>query len=445
MTRDPLLTWRQMGVFCGRQRPVSTGRMLQEQQKPFPTLCLHRMIMRILVIDPYMPLFDCASGYRRLLEMLKLLAARKASICFVACEGRNQERYAFVLRALGIEVYAGNPDATIDAGTLMIESVRGQSTDLNTLLRHGHYDIALLSYYQTAETYLATVRRQSPSTRIFIDTVDVHFVREQREAELHKDTSLFRQAAETKRRELVIYSQADAVITATDQDRQQLSAELPSARFHVIPNIHELTEHVPPWEKRTGLLFVGNFHHRPNRDAARFLCSEIMPRVWRTLPNVYLTIVGFAVPDEILAFAGERIAVVGHVPEITPYLQQARVSVAPLRFGAGLKGKIGEALGAGTPVVTTAVGAEGMPLSEHPNALLIAEGEDRFAEAIVRLYQDESLWNLLSADGRELISRHYSPQVVAQFIDGVFAEKEPLSASELPCVKSTASVPETTP
>jgi glycosyltransferase involved in cell wall biosynthesis len=389
--------------------------------------------MRILIIDPYMPLFDCASGYRRLVEILRILVSRGDAVSFVACEGRNQERYAAALRVMGIEVYAGNPDASTEEGHLVMDTAQGGSTDLARLVQFGRYDLVIFSYYHTAEAYLSVVRRLSPITRVMIDTIDVHCVREQREAELYNDAELFQQAAEVKRRELAIYSQVDAVITVTHDDRRFLLEVLPGARIHVIPNIHVVAEYVPLWEKRVGLLFVGNFHHRPNRDAARFLCQEIMPRVWNSLPNVSLTIAGFAVPVEIQAFAEERITIVGHVPDMTPYLQSHRISLAPLRFGAGLKGKIGEALAAGTPVITTPIGAEGMPLFENPDALLIAEDSEAFAEAIGRLYQDESVWHVLSARGRDLVLKHYSPQVVAKLVDGVLSEYETAQGHALTC------------
>jgi O-antigen biosynthesis protein len=376
--------------------------------------------MRMLVVDPYMPLFDCSSGHRRLMEILRMLVARGDVVSYVACEGRNQERYAAALRALGIEVYAGNPDVATEAGNLVVAAASGKSTDLASLLRDGRYDLVLCSYYQTAEAYLATVRRLCPRTRIIVDTVDVHFVREQREAQLCYDLELFRQATDTRRRELAVYSQADVVIAVTPVDRGHLLDNLPEANIQVIPNIHEVAADVPGWSERAGLLFVGNFHHRPNRDAVRFLGEEIMPRVWSKLPDLPLTVAGFAVPAEVQAFAGERVTIAGHVPDVTPYLRRHRISVVPLRFGAGLKGKIGESMAAGTPVVTTPIGAEGMPLANGPEALLIAEDGEGFADAVVRLHQDETLWGLLSTGGRELVLRNYCPQVVAKLVEAVF-------------------------
>jgi O-antigen biosynthesis protein len=377
--------------------------------------------MRILVVDPYMPLYDCSSGHRRLLELLRILVAGRNEVSFVACEGRNQERYANALKLMGTDVYCGNPDIAINPGNLVLEKTPGTNTDLATLLLAGSYDIVILSYFHTAELYLNSVRRLSPHSKIFIDTVDVHFVREQREAELYEDIDLFRQAAETRRREIDIYSKADVLITVTQEDRSALLRELPSAHIHILPNIHRVSHDVPAWAERDGLFFVGNFYHRPNKDAVRFLCREIMPRIWMAMPAISLTIAGYALPDELRKLAEERIFFAGHVPDTAPYLRSHRISVAPLRFGAGLKGKVGEALAAGVPVVTTPIGAEGIPLQENPDYLLVAGDAESFAEAVVRLYQDEILWNHMSVEGRKFVWQHYSPQRAESLMAVVFS------------------------
>lgn len=373
---------------------------------------------RIIVVDPFLPDYDRASGSRRLFEILKILVAQGHAVTFIARNGYNQERYAKDLRRLGIEVYSTDPEKLQAMGYF----VSAPSIDLGRLLTESNYDLAWLSFYDIAEQYLPDIRRFSLSTQIYIDTVDVHFVREQREAELYQNKKLLRRAAETKLRELAIYRQADVLITVTEEDQRHLLAELPEAVVHTVPNVHDVHYDFPPFEERNGLLFIGNFRHRPNGDAVLYFVREILPRVRREIPEITLTVVGNAPPLEIQALAQDGIVVTGYVPDTLPYLQAHRATVAPLRYGAGLKGKVGEALAAGTPVITTSIGSEGMQLGSDQEILLVADDPETFAAAIVRAYTDKSLWQKLSQNGLAYVKEHYTPEVVAKRIEAILSD-----------------------
>jgi len=235
-----------------------------------------------------------------------------------------------------------------------------------------------------------------------VDSVDVHFVRESREARYAKRRWVAGlKSAMTKRRELKVYEQADLILAVTDSDREQILRNLPHARVVVIPNIHEVRDVVPGFEerRRNSVLFVGGFAHRPNVDAVLFFCHEILPLVRNALPDVQVTIVGDRPPKDILDLRGSAVVVTGWVPEILPYLDSHCVGIAPLRFGAGMKGKVGEALAAGLPVVTTSVGAEGMDLEDGRTAI-IADSPEGFAKGVVRLCSDPTLHHRLSEEGR---------------------------------------------
>lgn len=404
------------GTIPNEKQPEFVDKLASE--RPRPRLSLPALLRRasnrapgkrILVIDPFMPIYDQASGSRRLFEMLRILAAAGHAITFIARNGQNQERYAVELQQLGIEVYATDADKMRQLGF----TVDADPINLPRLLLETQYDVAILSFYEIAEQYLEDIRRISPGTRIFVDTVDVHFVREERQAKLYRDRALLLKAAETKRRELAIYRRADALIAVTEEDRKHLLAEMPNAVVLVVPNIHEIATEVPPWGDREGILFVGNFRHTPNADAVLYFCREVLPRVRAEIPDVSLTIVGNAPPPKVQALAGNGVVVTGYVPDTGPYLRSRRVSVAPLRFGAGLKGKIGEALAAGLPVVTTSVGAEGMSLPIDQELLSIADDPNAFAAAIAHVYKDEVLWRTCSERGRAFVETNYSPGVVA--------------------------------
>ena len=257
----------------------------------------------------------------------------------------NEERYADILRKMGVEVYATDPDTLRQMG----DSVCARKIDLQSILKSRHYQFAYLLFYSLALQYLAAIRKMSPQTRILIDSVDIHFIREQREAELNNDPALLERSRITREHELFIYSMADAIVTVTEQDWDHVKQYLPGMAHFVIPNIHATNGKALTADGRCGLLFIGNFSHPPNSDAVKYFLKDIFPSVKKKLPNITLTIVGNNPPKDILALKQDGIQITGYVESTEPCLKKARVSVAPLRYGAGMKGKIGEAMAHGYP------------------------------------------------------------------------------------------------
>jgi glycosyltransferase involved in cell wall biosynthesis len=191
---------------------------------------------------------------------------------------------------------------------------------------------------------------------------------------------------------------------------------VPDADVRVIPNANDVAEVVPPPDGREGLLFVGGFQHTPNLDAAIVLVREIMPLVWRELPECVLTIVGPHRPPEIDALASARVRVAGWVPDMTELLEGSRLMVAPLRYGAGMKGKVTQSLAAGLPVVTTTVGAEGLAI-EPGEHMLVADHVDQIAADVIRLYRDDELWRRLSAAGQRAAEAGWSRPAMRACVD----------------------------
>ena len=135
------------------------------------------------------------------------------------------------------------------------------------------------------------------------------------------------------------------------------------------------------------IVFVGGFPHTPNVDAAHFIADEVMPLIWRDMPDARLVLVGYAPPPDVLALAGPRVVVTGHVPAVEPYLDKAQLVLAALRYGAGVKGKIVEALRLGVPVVTTSIGAEGIGIVPGKHAL-VGESAAELAAAALSLFRE---------------------------------------------------------
>jgi len=260
-----------------------------------------------------------------------------------------------------------------------------------------------VSFHTLAQRALPALRAVSPRTRIAVDSVDVHFLRVRRAAELAGDEVGLARAEHERTSELGIYAAADLVLAVTEAERALLAGLLPGTEVQVLGNVHRLADVVAPLPGRRGALFVGSYGHAPNADAVRWLCSEVMPLLRAGGYHEPVCVAGSGMPDELARLveaAGAQAR--GFLPSVERELAVRRLSIAPLRFGAGLKGKVGESLAAGVPVVATPIAAEGFDRPER--GMLIVNSAAEFAAAIIRLTADDTLWTRLSSGGRELVS-----------------------------------------
>lgn len=360
---------------------------------------------RAIVMDYQIPTPDQDSGSRRMFELLQLLTEAGLAVTFIPeVRPPQHEPYAAVLQRLGLEVRRGPED---------LESVlEGLAPELA---------LVVLARPIVAEAHMATVRRLAPAAKVVYDTVDLHFLRERRRAEVEKSAEARQQAELHYETEMRLAAEADATLVVSPVEQELLLGEDPSLRVRVLPNIHADQHAGLPYAERKGLLFVGSFPHPPNRDAARWLVEEILPLVHQALPGVPVNIVGSQPTEEIMGLSRDNVTVLGWVPDLTHLYRSSRVFVAPLRYGAGMKGKVGESLSYGLPVVTTRIGAEGMGL-EDGNDVLIADDAAGFAEAVVRLYESRELWSSVAAAGRRTIAERYSPGAVRPIVGQLLEE-----------------------
>ncbi len=396
------------GKFLGKWREV-----LERDHWPSPPQWLKQAAMRnrhknILVVDRLLPWFDRASGSLRTFEIVKALRAAGHHVTFVAHGGKDQERYAFALQQLGVETYAPG----IGGMRTCVDKVR----ELVTQLR---YDVAFLSFWDIAEAYAPLIRELSPATEIIVDSVDLHYVREERAAEVEQDAALRSKARDTRKRELAAYEAADTVVVVSDREKTLLEADARPSRVEVVGNIHRVRSNPPGLEGRGGLFFVGNFQHPPNADGVRWFCNEVWPLVRDRHPGLVFRVAGYQAQQSLAGEHWDGVEILGHVPQLDRELDRARVMVAPLRYGAGVKGKIGEAMSAGLPVVTTAVGAEGMGIEDGTHAF-VADLPAAFADAVSRLLDDDDVWQTLRRNARELASRLLSVDEVREHAARVF-------------------------
>jgi glycosyltransferase involved in cell wall biosynthesis len=191
----------------------------------------------------------------------------------------------------------------------------------------------------------------------------------------------------------------------------------------VIPNVHEsntANEGISSFSNRSGILFIGGYVHSPNIDAAKWLAEQIMPEVWKNDPSIKLTLLGSNPPEEVLSLASEKIAVPGYIEDVSSYFNNHRIFVAPLRFGAGMKGKIGQSLEYGLPVISTQIGIEGMGLTDGHD-VLVAEDTSEFAAKILDLYQSPQLWSDIRDNSAHAL-KAYSPGHVKQKLKELFED-----------------------
>ncbi len=346
----------------------------------------------VLVVDHRVPAPDRDAGSQRMWRMLQSFKELGCRVTLLPDDGQAIEPYTSKLQGMGIEVLAGP--------IVVPERIAGLGSRLK---------LAVLSRPYVAPRYTHLVREFAPEALIAYDTVDLHFLREERRTE-HDKSANPRVANVYRELELALARAADVTIAISDYEREQLLALAPELSVEVVPMANEIAEHVPGPGDRSGLLFVGGFEHLPNIDAAVYLAGEVMPRVWRSLPDVTLTIVGSHGPPEVTSLEGRNVRVAGWVEDLGPLLRESLVMVAPLRYGAGMKGKVTQSLGAGLPVVTTTIGAEGLDVIDG-DEMLIADNPDAFAERIVALHRDPEQWRRLSEKGLALAERVCSPRV----------------------------------
>jgi glycosyltransferase involved in cell wall biosynthesis len=220
-------------------------------------------------------------------------------------------------------------------------------------------------------------------------------------------------------KEMIISRSSDKVVVVSDEEKKLLAEEDAKLDIVIIPNIHTMAKHTPGFSERKGLLFIGGFDHQPNKDAMIFFCKEIMPKIAETLEDIIITIVGSNMPDEITALEGKHVKAVGYVEDLDPVLANARIFVAPLRYGAGMKGKVGLSMAHGLPVVGTSIAAEGFGFSDGKE-MIITDNPSHFAEYTIDLYRNQELWTKLSKQGKIFISDNYSPILIKDRIANLF-------------------------
>jgi GT2 family glycosyltransferase len=344
---------------------------------------------RLLVIDATTPMPDRDSGSLRLFRLLRLLREEGCQLSFFNHLLRDDGDYSRALEQLGVEVWSQPWISGVPSW----------------LREHGRrFDAIVVSRHYVLGPLLPLLRQYAPQARIVFDTVDLHFLREQRQAAQAGRVA----SGRTRASELELIARADATWVVSPEEQYQLRKLVPKATISVVSNIHDPVLDTPGIDLRRDLVFVGGYQHAPNVDAARWLLQDILPRLRDSHPHLRLHLVGADPPADILALAdGQNAIVRGHVPDLDALLDRSRIALAPLRYGAGVKGKINHSLARGLPMVATTNAVEGMRL-EHGESVLVADDAAAFADAIRHLHDNPALWQRLRQGGLENTRRYFS-------------------------------------
>ena len=361
--------------------------------------CRHK---RILIVDHYVPEFDKDSGSLRMFEYINIIVQLGHKVVFLPDNRFRSMPYSQRLQQVGVEVLFGHFDFE------------------DYIVKFGKFfDVAILSRPHIAIKYLEIIRRH---TNIFImyDTVDLGYIREKREAELLGDVQGVKRAEALKRTELFLASQSDLTIVVSNAEKETLLEEDRSLNVEMIPHVHRPVSSIPGFDERDNLMFIGGFQHSPNVDGIVWFVERIFPKIQESQPGIKLYIIGSQPPEEVLRLNNEGVIVTGYLPDVDPHFTSCRVFVAPLRYGAGINGKILHSMSYGLPVVTTNVGAEGLNLKDFDTAM-VADQETEFSEKVLKLYSERQLWEKLSYNSIECLRRTHTSEKCMEKIDQILS------------------------
>jgi autotransporter passenger strand-loop-strand repeat protein len=275
----------------------------------------------------------------------------------------------------------------------------------------GCFDLIYLHRVDIAARYLALARVYAPRARILYSVADLHHVRLARQAAVEARPELLAESRRLRLAECTAAWSVDAVICHSPVEVAMLRAAVPEAQVYHVPWDVLPAAAGTPGSGRAGIACLGNYAHAPNLDAARFLVEAVMPLVWQVDAGITCHLVGSEMPAAIRRLERPRIVAVGRVDDLHQVFDRVRLSVAPLRYGAGIKGKVLDSFAAGLPCVMSEIAAEGLPLSPALHACVAADAAG-LAELICRLHADDAAHEAAAMAGQSLVAAHFTAQIV---------------------------------
>ena len=360
-------------------------------------------VRRALFVDSLLPRPGHSGGDNAILSHMAALQRLGYTVSVVAADEMQAD--ASALQAIGVTVFGRPLYASLR------EVLQRQS---------GCFDVVYLHRGQTAARFAPLVREHSPQARLLYSVADLGHLRLARQADLLDDPALHTASREVRSMELAAAIAADVVLTHSHTEAALLRRLVPGATVHCIPWSMAPLPPRPAFGRRRGLAFIGYFGHAPNADAAVWLVETVMPLVWQRRPKLGCSLVGQEMPDAVLRLARPGVVVFGAVADLRTVYDRVRLTVAPLRFGAGVKSKVLESFAAGLPCVMTPVAAEGIGLGDALQALVGGTPEE-LSERIVRLHDEAAANRAVAACGTALILSDHGEESVAHALRAAIA------------------------
>ena len=361
---------------------------------------------RVLVIDYASPMPNKDAGSYAAVQEMKLLLSLGFKVTFVPENLAHFGKYTMDLQRMGVEV-------------LYAPFYTSMDDVLNKRLQE--MDAVYITRYSVADKYLDRIRAQSKAKVVF-NNADLHFLRELRYAlKNREDSSLMQAAIKTRDVELGVCRKVDAILCYNTTEHAVIASHiLQDDKMHVTPWVLEEKTQGPAMSERKGISFLGGYNHTPNVEAVEYLCKEIMPKLLKQRPDITLHVYGSNMPDAFADYETDNVKMVGFAENLDDVYHSHRVFVAPLLSGAGIKGKVLEAMAYGTPCVLTEVAAEGTGLTQGVSAF-IAQKPEEWVNAIIKLYDDQETWKRFSETEAILVKEKFSFEHGKQVFKEIFS------------------------
>jgi GT2 family glycosyltransferase len=343
-----------------------------------------------LIIDHYIPQPDQDAGSRTMVAIIECLLYAGYIVKFWPDNLFYDSEYTASLQSLGVEVFFGF-DAFFD----------------EWIKQNGHaIALAVISRPAFAARYIGPLRRHSKATLVYYGH-DLHFRRMGMEAQRTGDAQVAIDAAVLEGIEKSVWGEVDVVLYPS-QEETAVARPLSARAATMVPYAYDKFADRREPASNHEILFVAGFAHPPNVDAAVWLANDVMKLIWEQVPDATLSLVGANPTQVVRSLASARVEVRGRVgeDELRARYTRARIAMVPLRMGAGVKSKVVEALREGLPLVTTSVGAQGLPGIEE--CVAVADDARGLAHAAVKLLRDDALWRVASRLQLEYARGHFS-------------------------------------
>ena len=366
-----------------------------------------RWARHVLIIDAVTPTPDQDLGSIDMMNLIRILISLGRRVHFVPQTNYiHAGHYTDQLQKMGVECVYFPPYKTLE-----------HYLNDNAAL----FDTVILCREPIAANVIKTVGKQLPKAKVIFYTVDLHYLRTERQAALTNDAEIADDAARTKESELALIDGADVSILLSEFERELVAKECPQAATAVLPLIRDIPGRAAGFRDRRHVVFIGSFNHPPNIDAVRWLVDEIWPLVTAQDPSIRLNICGSNMPPQIEQMCRDvhGVDAVGYVADLAAVFNQCRLSIAPLRYGAGLKGKLATSFGYGVPGIATPVALEGMSADGLDDCRLEGRSAKELADLVVKYYASESEWQRASDASLAYVQRHFSFDVVREKVAAV--------------------------